>query len=93
MPTLPGLGGGTLTEAVEVSANRSRKLTSPLQFGPMTRNPLAAQNALISSCWARPASVPVSANPAVNTVAKRAPRSAHCRKVGSTAAAGTTIPT
>ena len=73
---------------VPVNATAGSVLTTPIEFGPTSRIPVARQAS--SSSASRPApSAPASANPAVMTTSAATPASAHSRATAGTVSAGT----
>ena len=62
----------------------------PMQFGPISRIPVARQMPTSSSCSCAPSSL-ASAKPAEMITSARTPFCAHSRATASTALAGVTI--
>jgi len=81
-------GGIARTVDRKVARTPSTGLTSPEVFGPSRRMPasLAARSA--RSCRSAPAG-PLSAKPAAQTIAARAPAAAHSASMAGTTPAGT----
>ena len=80
---------GTSARAnVAVSDTSGDVFTTPMQFGPTSRIPLARHTSSSSASRAAP-SAPASANPAVMTTSAETPAAAHSRATPGTAAAGT----
>ena len=71
-----------------VSDTAGSVLTTPMQFGPTSRIPLARQTSSSSASRAAP-SAPASANPAVMTTSAATPAAAHSRATPGTGSAGT----
>ncbi len=80
--------GGATGAKVALSATSPAVLSTPRQFGPTSRMPLARQTSSSSAWRARPRA-PTSANPAERTTSARTPAAPHSRATWTTAAAGT----
>ena len=85
-PTVPA--GTSARPKVAVSEISGSELTTPMQFGPTSRIPLARQTSSSSPSRASPAG-PASAKPAVMTSSADTPASPQLRATSGTLAAGT----
>ena len=83
-------GRGQRRQQRRVEPDPGSVLTTPHEFGPTTRMPLARATRTSARCRSRP-SGPVSAKPPLTTTSPRTPARAHSCTTSSTDSAGTAI--
>ena len=88
MAVAPGLISACSSTALTESTRRECISSSPMQFGPSSRTPLARASFSNPSCCARPAA-PVSAKPSLKMVATGTFFSQHWAIASGTCCAGT----